>query len=402
MPAEVIRRLEWLLHLSTHGSVSGTCTHFRIPRSTLYRWLKRFDPCDVRSLQDNPKHPIPAGKHHQASRIPEPHGCIFCRIATAARSHLGAIASVFLCSLLINLTISLLLSPRSADAASSWNPTILANTEAFQTIDDSDVSANVQLIFGESLGESLTFDRTMSRFDFSDDLHIQGNLTGSGGLAIEENIRAKGNLTINSDNGAEDAALTFGNASLPHTLKFMNTSQEFRFSTSLNVAGTISGSTLRAGNMALSGAVVYSSGSSLQQTAQGMSGQLLISQGASAPIWTTPVGGMVWYLDGTQSVRTGVGAQVTMPFSVTLESVTLNAKGAPTGSALIVDVNMGGSSIFSTRPQIDAGATTGGSSAVFSQTEIPVNALMTVDVDQVGSTSAGSGVTIILRGTRRY
>lgn len=173
-------------------------------------------------------------------------------------------------------------------------------------------------------------------------------------------------------------------------------------STMLNVRGTISGAMLRAGNMTVSGAVVYSSGNTLMQTAKGLSGQLLIAQGTNAPKWAAPVGGMMWYFDGTQAVATSKGPQITMPFGLIVESISLSAKGAPTGAALIMDINKDGVSIFSTRPQIDAGAVTGGGTAVFSTTVIPVNSVLTLDVDQIGSTFAGSGITVMLKGTRQY
>lgn len=335
--------------------------------------------------------------------------------------------------------------------------TPLVNTESFQTIDGGSQTTDVELRFGNLTGEKLFWDVLQSRFDFTDDLHVQDNLTGSGGLAIEQNIRAKGDMTINSNNAAADATFTFGNSVLAQTLKFAHASQKFRFSTSLDVVGTMSGyaltvsalrncdtidtdsngvmscgtdggaggglsqtdadarylrlaggtmtgsiTVLRASNMTVSGAIVYSSGSSLRQNAKGASGQVLISQGTAAPKWANPVGGMIWYFDGTQSVTTSKGPQITMPFGLTLSGVTLKAKGAPTGAALIYNIKKDGVTIFSTRPQINAGATTGGTTAVLSTTVIPVNSVLTLDVDQVGSTFAGSGVTIQLTGTRKY
>ncbi len=225
-------------------------------------------------------------------------------------------------------------------AASSWNPTLIVNTEAFQVIDDANATANLELRFGTSLNATIKYDRTNARFDFTKSVYVHGNLTLTGALKVT--------------------------------------------------------------SITASGGIVYMSGSQLVGNATGSSGKLLISQFQSAPKWVNPSGGMVWYLDGTQSIATSVGAQVTMPFSLTLTGVTLNIKGAPTGAALIVNVRKNGTTIFGTRPQITAGATTGGSGAVLSVTAIPINSLMTVDIDQVGSTFAGSGLTVILKGTRNY
>lgn len=172
--------------------------------------------------------------------------------------------------------------------------------------------------------------------------------------------------------------------------------------TALEVAGTISGAALRISTLAASGALVYSSGSSLANTATGSSGSLLISQGTAAPKWANPVGGMVWYLGGTQEAGTAKGARVRIPLDLTLTGVTMDIAGAPTGAALIADINKNGTSIFSTKPQIAAGAVTGGSNAVFAETSLPLDSIVTIDIDQVGSVFAGSGLTINLRGIRKY
>ncbi len=377
-------------------------------------------------------------------------------VASKGMKHVAAM-------LCVGLYVLLLLAPETS-SAQVGAPALLVNTEAFQTIDDGDQTSNVELQFG-STAEKISWNITHSRFDVSDDLHIEGNATTSGGLAVELNIRTKGDATINSDNDTNDASLTFGNATLAQTLGFINATQKFRFSTSLDVAGTmsghaltvsslkncdtidtdangvlscgidggggggmsqsdgdaryvntagdtmtgslavrgtISGAILKASNMTVSGAVVYSSGNTLKQTAKGLSGQLLIAQGTSAPKWANPTGGMIWYFDGTQAVTTMKGPQITMPFGLTLTGVTLKAKGAPTGAALIYDINKNGTTIFSTRPQIAAGATAGGTGAIFSITTLEPNSILTIDIDQVGSTFAGSGVTVMLKGVRNY
>lgn len=52
------RRLKWLDWHDRHDrNVSRTCRHFDIGRETLYRWLRRYDPFDLRSLEDRPSRP---------------------------------------------------------------------------------------------------------------------------------------------------------------------------------------------------------------------------------------------------------------------------------------------------------------------------------------------------------
>jgi len=74
----------------------------------------------------------------------------------------------------------------------------------------------------------------------------------------------------------------------------------------------------------------------------------------------------------------------------------MRAKTAPTGAALIVDINEDGVSLFSTRPQISDGANEGGGNAVFSDTDLADNSKITLDVDGVGSVVKGSDLTVIL------
>ncbi|MDP9368405.1 MAG: integrase core domain-containing protein [Chloroflexota bacterium] len=49
-------RLHFLAYAKTH-SVAATCDRFGIARSTFYRWQRRYDPNDLRSLEDRPSRP---------------------------------------------------------------------------------------------------------------------------------------------------------------------------------------------------------------------------------------------------------------------------------------------------------------------------------------------------------
>jgi len=232
----------------------------------------------------------------------------------------GTRAAALLAGFVLALSISL-----EAQAASSWKPTLLVNTESFQTIDEGDSTTNIELKFGDTLKESLFYNRTAARFQFTRSLYIQGDLTatgstsikqvmsgthlrvdknadiwgnlavsgttlvdgniyGSGSLFIESNANITGNelvggniagsgtlsiegasslqgaitagstldtvgsittdadLTINQDNGAADAVLTFGNDAGAETLKFNNTTNQFELSDDLAVTGALSAS----------------------------------------------------------------------------------------------------------------------------------------------------------------
>ena len=68
----------------------------------------------------------------------------------------------------------------------------------------------------------------------------------------------------------------------------------------------------------------------------------------------------------------------------------------PTDSSILVDVNINGSSIFAvTRPEIPAGSVTGSSTSL-SATAWAVNDYLTLDIDQIGSGTAGSDLLVHL------
>lgn len=53
LSVEARQRLQWILHfIEHHGSTNETCVHFGISRSTLHRWLERFDPANLESLEE--------------------------------------------------------------------------------------------------------------------------------------------------------------------------------------------------------------------------------------------------------------------------------------------------------------------------------------------------------------
>ncbi len=271
--------------------------------------------------------------------------------------------SVIAWTVIMTLLVSFFPVPH-AIAVSSWSPTLLVNTEAFNTIDAGDGSSNVEFRFGNNVNRRIYWDVTAARFVMTQPVLIQGNVTATGSLSVKKTLsgaalrvdknadiwgtlgvsgstvfnkvnylwptaasasgkvlkvdpasgqlswsadqtgggggiaqtdadaryvnqsgdtmtgalsisnsaglNASGTLltnsdaTINSDRGAADAVLTFGNATANQTLKFLNTNQRFQFSKGLSVQGNLSGTTLRVdgnadvwGNIAVSGATVF-------------------------------------------------------------------------------------------------------------------------------------------------
>lgn len=99
---------------------------------------------------------------------------------------------------------------------------------------------------------------------------------------------------------------------------------------------------------------------------------------------------------GTLTTGTDKAPTIVAPCSLTITKVKVVVKTAPTGAAIIVDANKGGTTIFTTqanRPQIAAGETQGDSGTP-DVTSLAEGDKITVDIDQVGSGTAGADLTI--------
>jgi len=96
------------------------------------------------------------------------------------------------------------------------------------------------------------------------------------------------------------------------------------------------------------------------------------------------------------------GSKVTfhMPYSLTVDKVKLGVNTPPVGDDLVVDLILEGTSIFSTKPVISDGSEVGGYDAVLSTSNLPLDFEVSVNVDQVGSTSAGTGLKVWLLGVK--
>ncbi len=73
-------------------------------------------------------------------------------------------------------------------------------------------------------------------------------ISNTGGLNASGAVLTNGNITINSDNGAADASLTFGNATLSQTLQYSHANQRFEFSKDVRVTGGITVTGALSGN----------------------------------------------------------------------------------------------------------------------------------------------------------
>jgi hypothetical protein len=102
----------------------------------------------------------------------------------------------------------------------------------------------------------------------------------------------------------------------------------------------------------------------------------------------------------TGDIATGTDVySIRMPYAATLTGVKLSIGTAPVGSTVIVDINEAGTTILSTKLSIDASETTSATAAtaaVISDAALADDAIISFDIDQVGSSTAGVRLLITL------
>lgn len=108
-----------------------------------------------------------------------------------------------------------------------------------------------------------------------------------------------------------------------------------------------------------------------------------------------------FYVTGAQTTGTDKAAYFQTPEKARIDEVRIHLGTAPTGATFIVDVNDDGTTIFTTqsnRPTIAISATDATSGTPNGGTAVAKNSVLTIDVDQIGSTIAGSDLVVFVRG----
>ena len=106
--------------------------------------------------------------------------------------------------------------------------------------------------------------------------------------------------------------------------------------------------------------------------------------------------------EATAIDATGTKVTFRMPFAMTLTTVRACLRTACATGTFTVDLNEGGTSVLSTKVTIDATEKTSATAAtppVISDAALADDAEMTVDVDNVGDSTA-TGLKVMLIGTR--
>ena len=184
-----------------------------------------------------------------------------------------------------------------------------------------------------------------------------------------------------------------------------------KFLSTLKKAATVAGDVLSS-----KGDILTRTSSALARLAVGTNGQVLTcASGESTGLeWATPSAHpaftqsfIVAASDEGTALTTGIAkVSFRIPYGFTLTAgeggVQASCNQAPTGAILTMDINEAGSTILSTKLTIAIGSTTsvGGTAPVISDVNLAANALMTVDIDQIGSSNAGTGLKITLIGVK--
>jgi hypothetical protein len=118
-------------------------------------------------------------------------------------------------------------------------------------------------------------------------------------------------------------------------------------------------------------------------------------------VLVVPVEAYTFAVTGTVAVGTGK-SRIYLEGDYVVETVRAAVNTAPTGAALLVDVNKNGTTIYGTqanRPSIASGTNSalGGTPSV---TTFAAGDYLTVDVDHIGSTAAGADLTVTVRVRR--
>lgn len=105
-----------------------------------------------------------------------------------------------------------------------------------------------------------------------------------------------------------------------------------------------------------------------------------------------------------QETTTGSGRSTfRLPFSFEILEARASVKTAPSGSSIIVDINQNGLSILTNQVEIPGGSKSSQDATnlpTFSVSSLSDDSEISIDVDQVGSSSPGSGLKVYLSGRR--
>lgn len=153
-------------------------------------------------------------------------------------------AQKILAHVLLTSMIGIMMPIHTAFAVSTWNPTLLVNTESFQQIDVGDGTTSVDLQFGATTSTLKLL--SAGTFQFNKSLSVVGGISGSY-LTVDHQANISGALlvksTITSKSTVSGANLTFMGATSSYILGKVGIGKTAP-KVQLEVAGTLSGKRL--------------------------------------------------------------------------------------------------------------------------------------------------------------
>jgi hypothetical protein len=105
-------------------------------------------------------------------------------------------------------------------------------------------------------------------------------------------------------------------------------------------------------------------------------------------------------ISGTITTGTNQTLAWVVPQSMTIVKAYAYVKTAPTGASIIIDINKNSTSIWNTNQAnrlTIAAAANSGTQTSFDTTALSEGDVLTLDIDQIGSTVAGDALTIVLK-----
>ena len=105
---------------------------------------------------------------------------------------------------------------------------------------------------------------------------------------------------------------------------------------------------------------------------------------------------LVWYKDGDLEAATSVSARIEVPFSGTISEATAHVDTAPVGSAITLDINLNGTTLWSSGKLTISDGATSGTTTTFDATTVSDDDVFTMDIDAIGSGTAGADLTVQL------
>ena len=211
---------------------------------------------------------------------------------------------------------------------------------------------------------------------------ITNNSPSAGYVAWQDVVAIHKNISYNVDNGNSNKKYIWWDYTTPTELQESDTMPALEANDSIFILND-SGTAYLWGDWRIHGELI-------------VAGSILLTALATMPKIT---GQFVFTYPGEISTGTNVTVELFASASLTITEVYASVKVAPVGADLICDINKNGTTIFTDqdkRPQIPDGDTDDTSDAP-DVTALVEGDKLTLDIDQVGSGTAGEDLTVSVR-----